>query len=390
MSCCLVLVLVLCGASSLAIGLAQEYSQHLLNSIENPLLQPWTGFPSNSRAASAIIACIQLPTAMAALLAHVYPISSNARYLCLTPAGIIATAALGLCFTAESPRWLLLRKQQIQQAKASLRALQGHHGDVCHTLAMFLKEEEQFCERTSIAMLRTYLHSLLLAVSLLGLPSVCGIHVYDFYSAWVYKFADIYANDKIITLSVRIAAVSIASGILLIAPGPQSLGVSLIISTGTIAIALGATGLCLFSLEQGENWTWIVPWLPMVIHLVFQITFWLGVSSHAPVTAFQFTPSPLRPSILSLAGGLHWFLVLTASKFLVFMINTIHPFGVCWFYAATSALGLVLIVFRVVPNLSKETIICGKTPSLILAIQETREETMCELEGSVTSGLETR
>jgi hypothetical protein len=82
---------------------------------------------------------------------------------------------------------------------------------------------------------------------------------------------------------------------------------SIIISTAMISIALGATGMCLFCLE-GESLMGEVSWVPLVIHLLFETVFWFGVGSQTFVTAFQFTPPPLHPSIISLTGGLHWLL----------------------------------------------------------------------------------
>jgi hypothetical protein len=35
------------------------------------------------------------------------------------------------------------------------------------------------------------------------------------------------------------------------------------------------------------------------------------------------------------------------------MIDTIHPFGTFWFYAGTSATGLILTVFVVVPEINR-------------------------------------
>jgi hypothetical protein len=303
----------------------------------------------------------QLCAATGTLLANIFPISPNTQYLHLIPATIMTISALGMCLTTESPRWLLLFGQRVEQAKASFQFLQSRSDPdiiICQAMEWFQKDEEQFCARNvNTTVVRTYLHALLLAACLLSLPSMSGVHVYDFYSKWVFKFAGVSITDRNISLSVlrdsmRVVAVSIALGVLFVADGARSQCVSLIISTGMISIALGATGMFLFSLEQGENWKWSVLWLPLVIYLLFQTVFWFGVGSQAFITAFQFTPSPLRPSIISLAGGLHWLLEITVNKFLFFMIDTIHPFGTFWFYAGTSATGLVLIVFMVVPEIS--------------------------------------
>jgi len=298
------------------------------------------GFPCNThpqtRSAPALITATQLSAAIGTLLAHIFPISPDTQYLHLIPATIMTTCALGLCLTIESPRWLLLFGHRVKQAKASLHLLRGGSDpdyNICQVLEWFQKDEEQFCTRKpNTKVVRMYLFSLSLAACLLSLPCVSGVHIYNFYSKWVFKSAGIFITDRTISLSVlsasmRVAAIGIALGVLFMADGARSQCVSLIISTGTISIALGATGMCLFSLEHGENWTWAVPWLPLVIHLLFQTVFWFGVGSQTFITAFQFTPSPIRPSIFSLTGGLHWLLEITANKFLVFVINAIHPFG---------------------------------------------------------------
>lgn len=317
---------------------------------------------TNTRSASALIVATELSAAMGNLLAHIFLISPNTPYLHLIPAMIMTTSALGLCLTSESPRWLLLFGQRVEQAKTSLHFLQGHSNtghDICQLLLWFQKDEEQFCaRRTNAVVVKTYLRALLVAACLLSLPCASGVHIYDFYSKWVFKFAGVFITDRTISLSVvrasiRVAAVGIASGMLFVADRTTFQCLSLITSIAMISIALGTTGMCLFCLEQGDNWMWAVPWLPLVIHLLFQTVFWFGVGSQAFVTAFQFTPSPLRPSIISLTGGLHWLLEITANKFLVFMIDTIHPFGTFWFYAGTSATGLILTVFVVVPEINR-------------------------------------
>jgi hypothetical protein len=304
----------------------------------------------------------ELSAAMGNLLAHIFLISPNTQYLHLIPAMIMTTTALGLCLTSESRRWLLLFGQRVEQEKTSLHFVQ-EYSNTCHDirelLLWFQKDEEQFCaRRANIAVVKTYLRALLVAACLLSLPCASGVHIYDFYSEWVFKFAGVFITDRTISLpvvraSVRVAAVGIASGLLFVADRTTFHCISLITSTAMISIALGATGMCLFCLEEGESWIWAVPWLPLVIHLSFGIVFWFGVGSQTFVTAFQFTPSPLRPSIISLTGGLHWLLEITANKFLVFMIDTIHPFGTFWFYAGTSATGLILTVFVVVPEINR-------------------------------------
>ncbi|KDR18973.1 putative polyol transporter 6 [Zootermopsis nevadensis] len=348
-----------------------------------------SGFPCNTyshtRCAPALIIATQLCAAIGTLLASVFPISPNTKYLHLIPATIMTVSALGMCLTNESPRWLLLFGQRVEHAKASLKQLQSQlqlqgYSDpdiiICQATEWFQKDEEQFCARNvNIAVVRTYLRALSLAACLLSLPSMSGVHVYDFYSKWAFKFAGVFITDRNISLSVlrdsmRVAAVTIALGVLFVANGARSQCVSLIISTGTISIALGATGMFLFSLEQGENWKWSVLWLPLVIHIVFQTVFWFGVGSQTFITAYQFTPTPLRPSIISLAGGLHWLLEITVNKFLFFMIDTIHPFGTYWFYCGTSATGLVLIVFMIVPEISMNR----------ATINVARSQVKCEME----------
>ncbi|PNF26187.1 hypothetical protein B7P43_G04375 [Cryptotermes secundus] len=317
---------------------------------------------TNTKTASALIVTTELSAAIGNLLAQIFLISPNTQYLHLIPATIMTMSALGLCLTSESPRWLLLFGQRVEQAKGSLHFLKGHsntYHDIHQLLLWFQKDEEQFCAtKTNTAVVKTYLRALSVATCLLSLPGASGVHIHDFYSKWVFKFAGDFITEKTISLSVvrasiRVVAVGIASGMLFVAGRSTFQCLSLITSTAMISIALCATGMCLFCLEQGENWMWAVPWLPLVIHLLFQTVFWFGVGSQAFITAFHFTPTPLRPSIISLTGGLHWLLEITADKFLVFMIDTIHPFGTFWFYAGTSATGLILTVFVVVPEINR-------------------------------------
>ena len=322
----------------------------------------------------------ELSAAIGNLLAHIFPISSNTQYLHLIPATIITASALGLCLTTESPRWLLLFGHRLEQAKASLHLLLGSSNpnhNICQAMQMFQKEEEEFCStRSNIIVVRTYLHSLTLAACLLSLPCVSGVYVYDFYSKWVLKFAGVIINDmpvtsSVLSASIRVAAVGFAATMFCVTDGAKSQCVSLISSTGMISIALCTTGMLLFSLEQGENWIWAVPWLPLAIHFLFHFVFWFGVGSQTFITAFQFTPAPLRPSVFSLAGGLHWLLEMTFNKFLLFMIETIHPFGTFWFYAGMSATGLIIVVFVVVPEISRKEIIRGMTCGTVTDVLET-------------------
>jgi hypothetical protein len=322
----------------------------------------------------------QLCAALGTLLANIFPISPNTQYMHLLPATIMMISALGMCLTNESPRWLLLFGKRVQHAKASLQLLQGCSDPdiiICQAMEWFQKDEEHFCAKNiNITAVKMYLHALSLASCLLILPSMSGVHVYEFYSKWVFKFAGVFIMDENISLSVlrdsvRFVAVSIASGVIFVADGARSQCVSLICSTGMISIALCATGMFLFNLEQGENWKWSVLWLPLAIDLVFQTAFWFGIGSQTFITAFQFTPSPLRPSIISLAGGLHWLLEITVNKFLFFMIDTIQPFGTFWFYAGTSATGLVLIVFIVVPEISMKEATINVTHGEVKDVMET-------------------
>jgi hypothetical protein len=323
----------------------------------------------------------QLCAAIGTLLANIFPISTSTQYLHLIPATIMTISALAMCLTTESPRWLLLFGQRAEQAKASLQLLHGcsHTDIICQTLEWFQKDEEQFCARkVNAIVVRTYVRALSLAACLLSLPCVSGVHVYDFYSKWVFKFAGVFITDRNISLSalsdtMRVVAVGIASGVLFVADGARSQCVSLIVSTGMISIALCATGMFLFCLEQGENWKWSVLWLPLATHVLFQTVFWFGVGSQTFITAFQFTPSPLRPSIISLAGGLHWLLEIIVNKCLFFMIDTIHPFGTFWFYAGTSATGLVLIVFMVVPEIYMKGATTNVAPSQVKGVLETQD-----------------
>jgi hypothetical protein len=62
---------------------------------------------------------------------------------------------------------------------------------------------------------------------------------------------------------------------------------------------------------------------------------------------------------------------MTFNKFLLFMIETIHPSGTFWFYAGMSATGLILIVFLVVPEISKKEIIRDVTCGAVTDVLQT-------------------
>ncbi|PSN33166.1 hypothetical protein C0J52_18828 [Blattella germanica] len=310
------------------------------------------------RPAFALIISTQASAAAGILMAQIIPQSSDSPYFALIPAAIISTSALALCFVTESPRWLLLFGQRIEQAKASLYLLNKCNEpnyNVCKVLVTYRTEEELF-RNPNTRVIKMYLQALVISVCLMAIPQMSGSQAYDFYAAWTYKHAGFRTtNISVFNACERFIAVSAACLVLCFAGGRRSQCASLIISTGTISIALGATGLCLFSLDQGENWIWEVPWSPLAIHIVFQAAFWFGVGSQAFVAAFQATPSSLRPSVFSLAGCLHWLLHATSFKFLVFLLNALKPFGMFWFHAGVSSASLLLIVFGLVPEINKQS-----------------------------------
>ncbi|KAJ9594870.1 hypothetical protein L9F63_013831 [Diploptera punctata] len=309
-----------------------------------------------TRPALPLIISTQTSVALGTLLACVLALTSHTTYLPLLPAAIIATSSFCLCFVMESPRWLLLFGKKIEQAKSSLYILHKCNEpdyNVCKALVNYRKQEQEFCERiTNLQTIKIYTRALSVSMFLMTIPCVTGVHAYRFYADWVYRHSSVQA---VLQTYEQVIGVAIATTVVSVTGGIRSQYVTLIVSVSTMSLVLGATGLCLFSIEQTENWIWAVPWLPLALHWMFQIAFWSGIGSQTFVVAFESVPPPIRPSVFSLSGGLHWLLQAMSQKFLVFMLDIVQPFGTFFFHAGVSTVVLVLIVFVVIPTIKHDT-----------------------------------
>ncbi|XP_068081447.1 facilitated trehalose transporter Tret1-like [Anabrus simplex] len=319
---------------------------------------------------SLLLITTQLSVALGVTVASTFTIENSTYFYHLVPAACQIVCLVGYYFLPESPRWLLLRKLRVDDAKTALRLLKEYSTadyDVCKELADFQKDDERFKSGVHSAVL--YLHPLLIAVGLSCLWQLYGLYVYHFYAAWAFKFAgmsDSWSSKANVTNAcVRTASITVSVVVFFFCRRSLPHCVLLMFSSGLATVALTVTGTCFYGFSQGDTWSTSVSWLPVTVHLVFECAFWFGPGSQAYIIAILMTPVPLRPTVSSIAGSLHWLGGIVGLRLVRPMINTLYPFGTFWFFAGMSTIGLICIVCLVIPELNKTELSAVKKTQIL-------------------------
>lgn len=193
---------------------------------------------------------------------------------------------------------------------------------------------------------------LLVLSCFLLLVQLMGFGAYHFYTSWAYTFSGLtMVNSDIITSLIRLITICISTVISFLHPGPKYTSIVLVVTTCLLMLCLLTTGICMYTLEQGNIRADQLVWLPIVLLIIYQISFWLGIGTYAIPASCLIMPSKSRPIILTISITVYQMSSYFCEVFLPLMISVLHPFGVFWFHASLTGVGLIFISLVIVPEL---------------------------------------
>lgn len=179
-----------------------------------------------------------------------------------------------------------------------------------------------------------------------------GYGAYHFYASWAYTFSGLTTiNSQAVTSFIRLIAISTSTIMSTLYPGPKCISIFLSVTTALLMLCLVTTGVCMYTLEQGSIRTDQLVWLPISLLIIYQVSYWLGIGTYAIPTSTLIMPPKSRPIILTISITVYQMSSYFCEVFLPLMISVLHPFGVFWFHASLTAVGLVYIFLVIVPEI---------------------------------------
>ncbi|XP_075211818.1 facilitated trehalose transporter Tret1-like isoform X2 [Lycorma delicatula] len=311
----------------------------------------WHPGSYKSRAAAVLLGLTQIPPGVANVMMSIQIIRSDTYSAILVPLLIMVISVLTLSMAPESPRWLLQIKDRVNEAMLSLKSLWSEKSakhDINKEAAIMHREMQvTLCEPDS------NIRPLLVLSCFLLLVQLMGYGAYHFYANWAYTFSGITTiNSEVVTSIIRMISISISIMISILYPEPKYISILLSITTSLLMLCLVTTGVCMYTLEQGKITTDQLVWLPISLLIIYQTSYWLGIGTYAIPTCMLIMPPKSRPIILTISITVYQMSSYFCEIFLPLMISVLHPFGVFWFHASLTAVGLIYTSLVISPELS--------------------------------------
>ena len=233
----------------------------------------------------------------------------------------------------ESPRWLLLRKNEIEKCRDILSI--SHPDDVDCILDEIQESREEYTQENLFS--RPYFFPILLAFLLALFNQMSGINFVIYFAPRVFSLAGLDSSAALLS-SAGIGLVNLIStllGILLI----DRVGRKKLMLIGSIGyiISLSAVSWAFFSNADGM----------IVVFFIF-----LFIASHAIgqgaviwVYIAEIFPNNVRAKGQSMGCGTHWVAAAVITLLMPYFLSRFEAYGIFGFFGAIMILQLLFVIF---------------------------------------------
>ena len=233
----------------------------------------------------------------------------------------------------ESPRWLLLRKNEIEKCRDILSI--SHPNDVDRILDEIQESREEYTQENLFS--RPYFFPILLAFLLALFNQMSGINFVIYFAPRVFSLAGLDSSAALLS-SAGIGLVNLIStllGILLI----DRVGRKKLMLIGSIGyiISLSAVSWAFFSNADGM----------IVVFFIF-----LFIASHAIgqgaviwVYIAEIFPNNVRAKGQSMGCGTHWVAAAVITLLMPYFLSRFEAYGIFGFFGAIMILQLLFVIF---------------------------------------------
>ena len=233
----------------------------------------------------------------------------------------------------ESPRWLLLRKNEVEKCRKILSI--SHPNNVDRILDEIQESREEYSQESLFS--RPYFFPILLAFLLALFNQMSGINFVIYFAPRVFSLAGLDSSAALLS-SAGIGLVNLIStllGILLI----DRVGRKKLMLIGSIGyiISLSAVSWAFFSNADGM----------IVVFFIF-----LFIASHAIgqgaviwVYIAEIFPNNVRAKGQSMGCGTHWVAAAVITLLMPYFLSRFEAYGIFGFFGAIMILQLLFVIF---------------------------------------------
>ena len=233
----------------------------------------------------------------------------------------------------ESPRWLLLRKNEVEKCREILSI--SHPDNVDRVLDEIQESREEYSQESLFS--RPYFFPILLAFLLALFNQMSGINFVIYFAPRVFSLAGLDSSAALLS-SAGIGLVNLIStllGILLI----DRVGRKKLMLIGSIGyiISLSAVSWAFFSNADGM----------IVVFFIF-----LFIASHAIgqgaviwVYIAEIFPNNVRAKGQSMGCGTHWVAAAVITLLMPYFLSRFEAYGIFGFFGAIMILQLLFVIF---------------------------------------------
>ena len=233
----------------------------------------------------------------------------------------------------ESPRWLLLRKNEVERCRNILSI--SHPNNVDRILDEIQESREEYSQESLFS--RPYFFPILLAFLLALFNQMSGINFVIYFAPRVFSIAGLDSSAALLS-SAGIGLVNLIStllGILLI----DRVGRKKLMLIGSIGyiISLFAVSWAFFSNADGM----------IVVFFIF-----LFIASHAIgqgaviwVYIAEIFPNNVRAKGQSMGCGTHWVAAAVITLLMPYFLSRFEAYGIFGFFGAIMILQLLFVIF---------------------------------------------
>ena len=233
----------------------------------------------------------------------------------------------------ESPRWLLLRKNEVEKCREILSI--SHPNNVDRILDEIQESREEYSQESLFS--RPYFFPILLAFLLALFNQMSGINFVIYFAPRVFSIAGLDSSAALLS-SAGIGLVNLIStllGILLI----DRVGRKKLMLIGSIGyiISLFAVSWAFFSNADGM----------IVVFFIF-----LFIASHAIgqgaviwVYIAEIFPNNVRAKGQSMGCGTHWVAAAVITLLMPYFLSRFEAYGIFGFFGAIMILQLLFVIF---------------------------------------------
>ena len=233
----------------------------------------------------------------------------------------------------ESPRWLLLRKNEVEKCREILSI--SHPNNVDRILDEIQESREEYSQESLFS--RPYFFPILLAFLLALFNQMSGINFVIYFAPRVFSLAGLDSSAALLS-SAGIGLVNLIStllGILLI----DRVGRKKLMLIGSIGyiISLFAVSWAFFSNADGM----------IVVFFIF-----LFIASHAIgqgaviwVYIAEIFPNNVRAKGQSMGCGTHWVAAAVITLLMPYFLSRFEAYGIFGFFGAIMILQLLFVIF---------------------------------------------